>query len=104
MPDGVSIASTTLGTPSEAYGINGDFLVAVDGLPTPSLDAVLLLGHTRRNSTVAVGRPQNYLRIETSDTAGRRFMRTLEPDPLFCPVTELKQNEHGVWSCTEYDD
>lgn len=43
VPDGVSIAHMMLGTPSEAHGVEGDFLVAVDGPPTSSLDAIVAL-------------------------------------------------------------
>jgi len=104
VPDGVSISQTMLGTPSDARGIDGNFLVAVDGSPTPSLDAVIALRRTKHDVDLAECGRRRYLRIETSDTSGRRFMRTLEPDLLFCPVTELKQDEHGVWSCTEHVD
>jgi hypothetical protein len=43
VPSGVYISRTMLGSPAEAGGIEGDFVIAVDGVPTPTLDALLEL-------------------------------------------------------------
>lgn len=92
---GVHIAQTLLGSPGEANGIEGDLLIAVDGVPTPTLEAVLSLDAPCR------GFGRHHIRVETADIKGERFMATLEPDPLFWPTCELSQDHQGVWSCVE---
>jgi S1-C subfamily serine protease len=102
VPAGVYISQTTLGSPGEASNIEGEFLLAVDGVPTPTLDAVIALSATSAvppQSGCKEGR--HHLRVESADLSGRRFMKTLEPDPLFWPTCEMFQNPAGVWSCVE---
>jgi len=108
-PVGVYISQTFLGSPAEAEDIEGEFIVAVDGEPTPTLDA---LAATCQKSSLPAGTPvsstlarrsgeQRHLRVESADVSGRRFMKTLVPDPLFWPTFEMSQDQHGAWSCFE---
>jgi len=95
-PLGANISQTMLGSPAEAFGIEGNFLVAVDGRPTPDLDALLSLGR-------AAPAERKHLRIETADHTGRRFLKTLEPDWLFWPIFEMLQDDCGAWSYQEHE-
>eukprot|EP00931_Biecheleriopsis_adriatica_P086407 TRINITY_DN61090_c0_g1_i1.p1 TRINITY_DN61090_c0_g1~~TRINITY_DN61090_c0_g1_i1.p1 ORF type:complete len:998 (+),score=208.07 TRINITY_DN61090_c0_g1_i1:50-3043(+) len=92
VPEGVHISQTLLGSPAETFGIEGDIIVSVDGKPTPNLDSLLKIGQSQKDG---------YLRIETADTAGRHFLKTLEPDTLFWPRFEMMQDGHGAWSYHE---
>lgn len=109
VPSGVHISHTFLGSPADAHSIAGDFLVAVDGVPTPTLDAVLRLpseGFSRTVSpemdafTPSSGH-QRHLRVESADFVGRRYVSMLKPDPLFWPTAETSQDKQGSWSCVE---
>merc|ERR1712032_1197412 len=53
VPAGVYISQTLLGSPSETENIEGEFLISVDGIPTPTLDAVVSLGQARGETTPA---------------------------------------------------
>lgn len=102
VPVGVHIVDTILGSPAEAHGIEGEVLVSVDGVPARSLDDVARF-HTERVAQ-ASGCGQKvapHLRIETADSSGRRFLKTLEPDPLFWPSSEVHQDADGVWHFQE---
>lgn len=103
VPAGVYITRQMLGSPAEADSIEGEFVVAVDGKPTPSLDALLALD--AGGKTAAEGAPlgERHLRVETADPCGRRFVTTLEPDPLFWGTFELAQDEKGAFSYRELD-
>jgi len=108
VPASVYISETLLGSPAEADGVEGDFIMAVDGTPTPSLDAILALDRQQlptHGADSAGGRetapPRRHLRVETADISGRRFMKALEPDPLFWPTMEISLDSHGAWSCVE---
>jgi len=92
---GIYIGQTMLGSPAEAHGIEGDFLVSVDGKATKNLDDLLGFGQTASCE-------QRYLRIESADSTGRRFLKTLEPDALFWPTFEMRQDKaSGAWSYHE---
>jgi len=106
-PSGVHISHTFLGSPADTHSIVGEFLVAVNGEPTPSLDAVVNLSSPKDSRTSlpalypreSCGR--RHLRVESADMAGRHFVSMLEPDPLFWPTAEISQNQQGAWSCIE---
>jgi len=108
-PAGVYISQTFLGSPAEAEDIDGEFIVAVDGEPTPTLDALVATCRklppptaTSVSSTLARRRgEQRHVRVESADVTGRRFVKTLVPDPLFWPTFEMSQDRHGAWSCIE---
>jgi len=112
VPSGVHISHTMLGSPADAYSIAGDFLVSVDGEPTPTLDAVLRLSSessgTPNSSTPPGMIPytpsschQRHLRVESADLVGRHYVSMLKPDPLFWPTAETSQDKQGSWSCVE---
>jgi len=113
VPAAVYISQTMLGSPGEANNIEGEFLVAVDGVPTPSLDDVVAAAQgieerrreerkSRSGGEGGVGRePRRHVRVESADSSGRRFVRPLEPDPLFWPLFEMSQSAQGVWACDE---
>lgn len=103
VPAGVHISQTMLGSPGETDGIEGDILVAVNGTPTPTLDAVVALGQQMLPALPAPtpSGERLHLRVETAGISGQRFMGTLEPDQLFWPTFEISQNQRGEWSCVE---
>jgi len=104
IPEGVSISRTLLGSPGEADGIEGDYLVAVDGVPTPTLEAVDAVSKLSREDVTAPATrlgERRHLRVETADICGRRFVAALEPDPLFWQISEVSQDRNGVWSWSE---
>mmetsp|Transcript_128267 Transcript_128267/g.411012 ORF Transcript_128267/g.411012 Transcript_128267/m.411012 type:complete len:1032 (+) Transcript_128267:77-3172(+) len=102
VPSGVYICQTMLGSPGEANGIEGEFLVKVNGMPTPDLDAVLAVTkEVERDIKTTAGGRRAHVRVESADSKGRHFVRPLEPDPLFWPLVELSQDAHGAWSCDE---
>jgi len=107
VPSGIYIARTMLGSPAEADNIEGDFVIAIDGTPTPTLEAVLELDKklsVLANPTPARARggERRHVRVETADLSGRHFVATLQPDLLFWPTSELRQGPRGgAWSYTE---
>lgn len=102
-PAGVYISQTMLGSPGEANDIKGEFLVKVNGVPTPDLDSVLAVTReVEREAVSARTCRRPHLRVESKDIKGQHFMRPLEPDPLFWPLVELSQDAHGTWSCVEH--
>lgn len=104
VPAGVHISHTFLGSPADAHSIMGDFLVSVDGEPTPTLDAVLRLSSERATtsrSSDESSAPPKHLRLESADFVGRRFVSMLKPDRLFWPTAETSQDKQGCWSCVE---
>lgn len=101
VPAGVHIAQTMLGSPGEANAIEGDFVLSVDGNPTPTLNAVLALDDACQESCQGAGAARR-LRVETADMVGRRFVKTLEPNPLFWPTCVMFQGASGGWSCAEH--
>jgi S1-C subfamily serine protease len=102
VPAGVYISQTALGSPGEASNVEGEFLLAVDGVPTPTLDAVIALSAKSTAPPQGGGDLGRHLRVESGDLSGRRFMKTLAPDPLFWTTCEMVQNHVGVWSCVEH--
>lgn len=102
VPAGVHISQTLLGSPGEADNIEGEFLLAVEGTPTKTLDDIIMAA--RAAAAMAGGHSKgqrHHLRVETADSSGLRFMKTLEPDPLFWPLFEIAQGPRGSWACTE---
>jgi len=103
VPAGVYISRQMLGSPAEAHSIEGEFVVAVDGKPTPSLDAILKMDAERSSAAEGAAPDETrHLRVETADLCGRRFVTTLEPDPLFWATFELAQDNHGAFSYKEH--
>jgi len=104
VPAGVYISRQMLGSPAEADNVDGEFVVAVDGKPTPSLDAILNMDAERsKGCQPSAEGERRHLRVETADLCGRRFVTTLEPDPLFWSTFELAQDEQGAFSYREHD-
>mmetsp|Transcript_28710 Transcript_28710/g.66215 ORF Transcript_28710/g.66215 Transcript_28710/m.66215 type:complete len:1021 (+) Transcript_28710:62-3124(+) len=99
VPAGLHIAQMLLGSPAEADGVDGDVLIAVNGTPVPSLDALLALKVV--DGLASTTGHRCHLRIETTHVGGQRQMITLEPDPTFWPTLEMIQDSSGSWSCTE---
>jgi hypothetical protein len=93
VPKGLFLSRTLLGSPAETHSVQGDFLVAVDEVPTPTLDALL-----------ALPKPQEgkFLRVESVDLRGVRHTTMLDPDQLFWPTTELASDATGTWKCIEH--
>eukprot|EP00746_Dinoflagellata_sp_MGD_P007519 gnl/MRDRNA2_/MRDRNA2_114895_c0_seq1.p1 gnl/MRDRNA2_/MRDRNA2_114895_c0~~gnl/MRDRNA2_/MRDRNA2_114895_c0_seq1.p1 ORF type:complete len:1015 (+),score=234.60 gnl/MRDRNA2_/MRDRNA2_114895_c0_seq1:82-3126(+) len=93
VPKGIFTSRTLLGSPGDTYQVSGDFLVAVDEVPTPSLNALL-----------ALPSPQDgkFLRVESVDLRGQRHTTMLSPDQLFWPTTELACDAAGTWRCIEH--
>eukprot|EP00747_Dinoflagellata_sp_TGD_P208790 gnl/TRDRNA2_/TRDRNA2_82233_c0_seq1.p1 gnl/TRDRNA2_/TRDRNA2_82233_c0~~gnl/TRDRNA2_/TRDRNA2_82233_c0_seq1.p1 ORF type:complete len:1083 (-),score=224.36 gnl/TRDRNA2_/TRDRNA2_82233_c0_seq1:107-3310(-) len=100
LPAGVQISQTMLGSPAEAHSVEGDLLVAVGGVPTPTLDA--LVGLDREGDGVNETQ-RRHIRVESVGVDGQRFTTTLEPDNLFWPTLEISQDKSGAWSCVECD-
>ena len=44
VPAGLCISQTLLGSPAEASAIEGNFILGVDGIPTPNLESLLRVG------------------------------------------------------------
>eukprot|EP00928_Gymnodinium_smaydae_P012547 TRINITY_DN14545_c0_g9_i1.p1 TRINITY_DN14545_c0_g9~~TRINITY_DN14545_c0_g9_i1.p1 ORF type:complete len:1031 (-),score=181.43 TRINITY_DN14545_c0_g9_i1:141-3233(-) len=103
VPAGVHISDMLLGSPGEADAIEGEFLLAVGGTPTPTLDALLATDRKQAEASGdAAASARCHVRVETADMSGRRFVKALEPDPLYWPTTELALNSNGKWSCIEH--
>jgi len=104
VPAGVHIAQTMLGSPAEASGLEGEFLVAVDGAPTPTLDALVACSKKTTKDLQQGSRCRAkrwHLRVETADMNGRHFVKSLEPDHLFWPLCQMSQDSRGAWRCGE---
>lgn len=104
IPAGVHIVDTVLGSPGEAHNIEGEFLTAVDGNPTHTLeDVVRLQSSCWQQDGDAPCCGQRHLRLETADSRGRCFLKTLKPDLHFWPTFELAQDEQGTWNYRELE-
>jgi S1-C subfamily serine protease len=93
VPKGIFASRTLLGSPGDTYQMQGDFLVAVDEVPTPTLDALLTLPKPQEGK---------FLRVESVDLRGQRHTTMLSPDQLFWPTTELACDSAGKWRCIEH--
>mmetsp|Transcript_36465 Transcript_36465/g.66371 ORF Transcript_36465/g.66371 Transcript_36465/m.66371 type:complete len:996 (-) Transcript_36465:53-3040(-) len=108
-PRGVYISRTLRGSPAEAHEVEGDFLIAVDETPTPTLDALVAAGkgkmrpRQQHEGTQDRVLDRRYLRVETVDIRGKSYVAMLEPDDLFWPISELSQDELGVFSRTDIE-
>lgn len=114
-PNGVHISTTFLGSPADQANVFGDFVLSIDGEPTPNLDSIVTLCSSGRSLPATPMSPastgssnstqsscqRRHLRVESADVDGRRFVSMVEADPLFWPVVEIAQDQHGSWSCAE---
>jgi len=87
-PEGVYVAYFAFGSPATRYGlVPGRRIVAVDGEPTPDLDAFLRLVH---------GRPdRSSVRIKTLSWNGQVDVITLKLDEHYWPTYELVRTPAG---------
>jgi S1-C subfamily serine protease len=105
VPPGVYISRQMLGSPAEADGLEGDFVVAVDGRSTPTLNSILELEKEGHKDAAKLSAPAGrHLRVETADPCGRRFVTTLDPDPVFWATFELAQDRQGGFCYSEHGD
>ncbi len=87
-PTGVYVAGRWSGTPAQRYELPATVrIVAVDGAPTPDLDAFL--------RAVQGARDRQSVRLRTVDLEGRVEVRTLELDLQYWPTQELRREPQG---------
>ncbi|HET7674187.1 MAG TPA: PDZ domain-containing protein [Gammaproteobacteria bacterium] len=86
---GVWVAYFNYGSPASRYGLTpGDRIVAVNGKPTPNLDAFLAAANG-----IAKGEP---IRLRTIDPNGRPSLVAMRLDPEYWPTYELRRID-GHW-------
>ncbi len=88
--EGVYVAARRAGSPAQRHRLRaGRRILAVNGVPTPDLDALLaaVAGVEDRGSI--------QLRLETLE--GKPEVRTLELDLRYWPTSELRRGPDGVW-------
>ncbi len=91
--DGVYVSWSWHGAPAPRYGLRPtQRILAVDGTPTPTLDAFL---------AATAGRPdRGAVRLRTVDLDGKVATITLKLDRLYWPTAELRAGPEG-WVRTE---
>jgi S1-C subfamily serine protease len=90
--EGVYVAWYAWGSPAHRYGLGATRRIeAVDGKPTPDLDALL--------DAVADKGDRAPVRLRTVDLEGKPSVITLKLDQRYWPVTELHRNG-GRWQRT----
>ena len=92
-PEGVYVSATASGSPASRYGLRGTYRVfAVDGTPTPTLDAFL---------AAVAGRPdRGAVRLRVADLDGKTQVITLKLDLAYWPTAELRAGPGG-WERTD---
>ena len=87
-PKGVYIARVWYGSPGDRYGLRATKrIVAVDGRPTPDLDAFL--------EVVREERDRGAVRLKTEDLDGRADVLTLKLDLEYWATYTLERGPHG---------
>jgi S1-C subfamily serine protease len=87
-PDGIYVARYWFGSPADRYGIQATRrILAVDGLPTPDLDAFL--------AVVADKPDRGSLRLKLEDLDGRIEVTTLKLDLHYWPTYGLRWTPDG---------
>jgi len=86
--DGVYVAWLWYGSPAERHGLRPTRrIVAIDGRPTPDLDAFL--------AAIAGRRDRESLRVTTEDRDGVRIVRPLKLDRHYWPARILEERTEG---------
>jgi S1-C subfamily serine protease len=91
-PDGVYVSRTWYGSPAsraELYSVSR--ITAVDGTPTPDLDAFI--------AATSEASDRQGIKLSIEDHHGRREVITLEPDYTWWPTSEMVRTEKG-WTRT----
>ncbi|MEN0067301.1 MAG: trypsin-like peptidase domain-containing protein [Myxococcota bacterium] len=86
--DGVYVAWLWYGSPAERHGLRPTRrIVAIDGRPTPTLDAFL--------ATIAGRQHRESVRVTTEDRDGVRLVQPLKLDQHYWPAGVLEEGTHG---------
>jgi len=95
LPEGVYVAGRWRGSPAERHRLRPTLRIdAVDGFPTPDLDAFL--------AAVAGKQGRDSVRLRTIDLEGKARVLTLELDPVYWPTFELSREAEG-WTRRRVD-
>jgi S1-C subfamily serine protease len=86
--EGVYVAETAHGSPSRRYGLGPTGrITAVDGRPTPDLDAFLAATAAKKN--------RESVRLRVESLHGKVRVLTLELDLNYWPTQELRRSDQG---------